>query len=121
MCEWILYKSLFQPDIICYNLLIDAYGHKKLYKKAETTYLGLLEARCIPTEDTYALLLRAYCTCGLLDKAEAIFTEMRNYGLPPSRFLFILFYIHLYFGINTTIMILIFMQVQLYIMRILMG
>jgi pentatricopeptide repeat protein len=35
-------------------------------------------------EDTYALLLKAYCTSGLLDKAEAIFIEMRIYGVPPS-------------------------------------
>ncbi|GKU92651.1 hypothetical protein SLEP1_g6354 [Rubroshorea leprosula] len=82
--EWILYRSSFQPDVIGFNLLIDAYGQKSLYKKAESTYQKLLEARCIPTEDTYALLLKAYCTCGLLPKAEAVFAEMRKYGLPPS-------------------------------------
>lgn len=86
MCEWILYRSSFQPDVICYNLLIDAYGQKSLYKKAESTYLELLEARCIPTEDTYALLLRAYCTSGLQEKAEAVFIEMRKNGLPQSTF-----------------------------------
>ncbi|KVH92022.1 Pentatricopeptide repeat-containing protein, partial [Cynara cardunculus var. scolymus] len=84
MCEWILYRSTFQPDIICYNLLIDAFGQKSCADKAESTYLNLLEARCIPTEDTYALLLRAYCTCGLLEKAEAVFMEMRKHGLSPS-------------------------------------
>ena len=55
-----------------------------MYKDAESTYLELLEARCIPTEDTYALLLKAYCKSGSLVKAEAIFGEMRKYGLPPS-------------------------------------
>ncbi|KAK2999357.1 hypothetical protein RJ639_023991 [Escallonia herrerae] len=84
MCEWLLYRSSFQPDIICYNLLIDAYGQKLLYKKAESTYLELLDARCIATEDTYALLIKAYCTSGLIEKAEAVFTEMRKIGLPPS-------------------------------------
>lgn len=84
MCEWILYRSSFQADIICYNLLIDAFGQISCPDKAESTYLNLLEARCIPTEDTYALLLRAYCTCGLTEKAEAVFTEMRKYGLSPS-------------------------------------
>lgn len=84
ICEWILYKSSFKPDVICYNLLIDAYGQKSQHKDAESTYLELLEARCIPTEDTYALLLKAYCKSGLFDKAEAIFVEMRKYGLPPS-------------------------------------
>ncbi|KAK2987232.1 hypothetical protein RJ640_000523, partial [Escallonia rubra] len=83
MCEWLLYRSSFQPDIICYNMLIDAYGQKLLYKKAESTYLELLDARCIATEDTYALLIKAYCTSGLIEKAEAVFTEMRKIGLPP--------------------------------------
>lgn len=84
MCEWILYTSTYQPDVICYNLLIDAFGRKSCADMAESTYLNLLEARCIPTEDTYALLIRAYCTCGLLEKAEAVFMEMRKYGLSPS-------------------------------------
>ncbi|POO04136.1 Pentatricopeptide repeat [Trema orientale] len=87
MFEWLLYKSSFKPDVICYNLLIDAYGQKSLYKEAESTYLELLEAHCMPTEDTYALLLKAYCKFGLLEKAEAIFGEMRKYGLPPSMIL----------------------------------
>lgn len=84
ICQWILYKSSFQTDVMCYNLLIDAYGQKSLYKKAEETYVDLLQARCIPTEDTYALLIKAYCACGLLEKAEAAFVDMRKYGLPPS-------------------------------------
>ncbi|CAL8149321.1 unnamed protein product [Prunus armeniaca] len=88
ICEWILYKSSFKPDVICYNLLLDAYGQKSQHKAAESTYLELLEARCIPTEDTYALLLKAYCKSGLLDKAEAVFGEMRKYGLPPSAIVF---------------------------------
>ena len=37
--------------------LIDAYGQKLLYKEPKSSYLELLEAQCIPTEDTYALLL----------------------------------------------------------------
>ncbi len=41
----------FAPDVMCYNLLIDAYGQKSLYKDAESAYLELLENRCIPTED----------------------------------------------------------------------
>ncbi|KAI9197733.1 hypothetical protein LWI28_003369 [Acer negundo] len=84
ICHWILNRSSFRADVICFNLLIDVYGQKSLYKKAESTYLELVEARCIPTEDTYALLIKAYCKCGLLEKAEAVFTEMRKYGLPPS-------------------------------------
>lgn len=87
VCQWILYRSSFKPDVICYNLLIDAFGQKLLYKEAESTYLQLLEAHCIPTEDTYALLIKAYCLSGLLGKAEAVFAEMRNYGLPSSMFL----------------------------------
>ena len=85
LCQWMLYRSSFQPDILCYNLLIDAFGHKLQHMKAEATYLELLEARCIPTEDTYALMLRAYCASGLYAKAEAIFSEMRKYGLSSSR------------------------------------
>ncbi|KAL5975743.1 hypothetical protein ACLOJK_020069 [Asimina triloba] len=84
VCEWILYKSSFKLDIMCYNLLIDAYGQKFQHNKAESVYLKLLETYCIPTEDTYALLLRAYCLCGLLDKAEAICAEMRRHGVHPS-------------------------------------
>lgn len=84
LCEWILQRSSFQLDVMCFNLLIDAYGQKSLYKKAESTYLELLEARCVPTEDTYALLIKAYCTAGLQQKAEAVFAEMRKHGLPPS-------------------------------------
>ncbi|XWS16027.1 hypothetical protein CRYUN_Cryun34aG0051000 [Craigia yunnanensis] len=84
LCEWILHRSSFQLDVMCFNLLIDAYGQKSLYKKVESTYLELLEARCVPTEDTYALLIKAYCTAGLKQKAEAVFAEMRKYGLPPS-------------------------------------
>ncbi|RWW52015.1 hypothetical protein BHE74_00041606 [Ensete ventricosum] len=83
VCEWILYKSSFHPDVLCYNLLIDAYGQKLQHKKAESVYLQLLEAQCVATEDTYALLLRAYCTCGLLEKCEAVLTEMRRNGTPP--------------------------------------
>ncbi|KAF7129640.1 hypothetical protein RHSIM_Rhsim10G0148300 [Rhododendron simsii] len=84
VCEWILHKSSFHPDVICYNLLIDAYGQKSLYQKAESTYLNLLQGRCIPTEDTYALLVKAYCISGLLAKAEAVFDEMRKNGHPPT-------------------------------------
>ncbi|KAA3479098.1 pentatricopeptide repeat-containing protein [Gossypium australe] len=84
LCEWILQRSSFQLDVMCFNLLIDAYGQKSLYKKVESTYLELLEARCVPTEDTYALLVKAYCTAGLKQKAEAVFAEMRKYGLSPS-------------------------------------
>ncbi|KAE9618488.1 hypothetical protein Lal_00047216 [Lupinus albus] len=84
ICRWILFRSSFKPDIICYNLLIDAFGQKFQYKEAEATYLQLIGARCIPTEDTYALLIKSYCMCGLLEKAEAVFAEMRNYGFPSS-------------------------------------
>lgn len=84
LCQWILHRSSFQPDILCYNLMIDAFGQKLQHMKAEATYLQLLEARCIPTEDTYALMLRAYCASGLYAKAEAIFSEMRKYGLHSS-------------------------------------
>lgn len=86
VCEWILCRSSFQADVICYNLLIEAYGQSSLVKKAESTYLALLEARCVPTEDTYALLLKSYSKCGMLEKAEAAFSEMRKNGLPPSMF-----------------------------------
>lgn len=85
VCEWILYRSSFQPDIMCYNLLIDSYGQKSHYKKAESIYLQLMDGRIVPNEDTYALLLRAYCSSGLLDKAEAVFSEMQKYGLPPKK------------------------------------
>lgn len=84
LCQWVLYRSSFRPDIMCYNLIIDAFGQQLQHMKAESTYLELLEARCIPTEDTYALLLRAYCASRLFAKAEAIFSEMRKYGLPSS-------------------------------------
>ncbi|KAJ8567783.1 hypothetical protein K7X08_019991 [Anisodus acutangulus] len=84
ICEWILCRSSFQADVICYNLLIEAYGQSSLVKKAESTYLALLGARCVPAEDTYALLLKSYSKCGMLDKAEAVFSEMRKNGLPPS-------------------------------------
>ncbi|WVY97481.1 hypothetical protein V8G54_029632 [Vigna mungo] len=84
ICRWILLRSSYKPDVICYNLLIDAFGQKLLYKEAESTYLQLLETRCIPTEDTYALLIKAYCLSGLIEKAEAVFAETRNYGLPSS-------------------------------------
>ncbi|KAF5944907.1 hypothetical protein HYC85_018984 [Camellia sinensis] len=84
VCEWILYRSSFHPDVICYNLLIDAYGQKSQHDKAESTYLDLLEGQCIPTEDTYALLVKAYCVSGLLEKAEAIFAQMRKNGHPSS-------------------------------------
>lgn len=73
--------------MIVYNLLMDAYGQRSLYKDVESTYLELLESHCIPTEDTYALLLKAYCKSGLLEKAEAVFAEMRKYGLSPSMFI----------------------------------
>lgn len=86
--EWMVGKSSFKPDVICYNLLIEAYGQKSLYKKAESSYLELLEAQCVPTEDTYALLIKAYCKSALLEKAEAVFHEMRKYGLPPSMHLY---------------------------------
>lgn len=82
--EWISHRSSFRSDVMCYNLLIDAYGEKSLYQKAEKAYLELTEMRCIPTEDTYALLLKAYCNCNLLEKAEAVFLEMRKHGLRPS-------------------------------------
>ena len=71
---------------MCYNLLIGAYGQKSLYKKAESVYFELLEAKCVPTEDTYALLLKVYCTSGFPEKAEAVFAEMRNQRIPPSMF-----------------------------------
>lgn len=96
--EWILYKSSYKPDVICYNLLIEAYGQKSLYKEAESTYLELLDARCIPTEDTYALLIKAYCKSGSLGKAEAIVSEMRKNGVSPSMISFSFlsnFYLHI--------------------------
>jgi len=66
ICRWILLRSSYKPDVICYNLLIDAFGQKLQYKEAESTYLHLLETPCIPTEDTYALLIKVYCFSGLL-------------------------------------------------------
>lgn len=66
---------------MCYNLLIDAFGQKLQHKKAELIYLQLLESHCVPTEDTYAILLKAYCASGLLEKAEAVFSEMQKNGI----------------------------------------
>lgn len=91
MCEWILCRSSFQADVICYNLLIEAYGQSSLVKKAESTYLALVDARCVPTEDTYALLLKSYSKCRMIEKAEAVFSEMRKNGLPSSMFSCFLF------------------------------
>ncbi|KAH0883008.1 hypothetical protein HID58_059104 [Brassica napus] len=84
VCEWILRRSSFQPDVICFNLLIDAYGQKLRYKEAESLYVQLLESRCVPTEDTYALLVKAYCLAGLIEKAEAVLIEMQNHHVTPS-------------------------------------
>ncbi|CDY31666.1 BnaA05g08810D [Brassica napus] len=84
VCEWILTRSSFQPDVICFNLLIDAYGQKLRYKEAELLYVQLLESRCVPTEDTYALLVKAYCLAGLIEKAEAVLIEMQNHHVTPS-------------------------------------
>uniref|UniRef100_A0ACD5V6I7 Uncharacterized protein n=1 Tax=Avena sativa TaxID=4498 RepID=A0ACD5V6I7_AVESA len=84
VCEWIVYRSSFRPDVICYNLLIDAYGRKRRLDKVESMYAALLEAQCVPTEDTYALLLRAYCNAGSLHRAEGVISEMREHGIPPS-------------------------------------
>lgn len=80
-----MHRSSFRPDVVCYNLLIDAYGRRRRLGKAEAMYAALLEARCVPTEDTYALLLRAYCTAGSLHRAEGVISEMREHGIPPSR------------------------------------
>lgn len=90
MCEWILRRSSFQPDVICFNLLIDAYGQKLRYKEAESLYVQLLESRCVPTEDTYALLIKAYCMAGLIEKAEAVLIEMQNHHVSPSMSLHLL-------------------------------
>ncbi|CAG7874551.1 unnamed protein product [Brassica rapa] len=84
VCEWILRRSSFQPDVICFNLLIDAYGQKLRYKEAELLYVQLLESRCVPTEDTYALLVKAYCLAGLIEKAEAVLIEMQKHHVTPS-------------------------------------
>ncbi|KAL1537570.1 hypothetical protein AAHA92_30066 [Salvia divinorum] len=84
LCEWMSQRSTFKPDVICYNLLIEAHGQKLRFKKAESIYLDLIEARCIPTQDTYALLVKAYCKCGKMEHAEAVFAEMRRNGFPPS-------------------------------------
>lgn len=46
--------------------------------------MALLEAHCVPTEDTYALLLRAYCNAGQLHRAEGVISEMQENGIPPS-------------------------------------
>lgn len=85
MCEWVLHASSFQPDVICFNLLIDAYGQKSEFKKAESIYLELLQSGCVPTDDTYALLLKAYCKPGLLEKAEAVLAEMKRNGHVPGK------------------------------------
>lgn len=97
MCEWILRRSSFQPDVICFNLLIDAYGQKFRFKEAESLYVQLLESRGVPTEDTYALLIKAYCMAGLIEKAEAVLIEMQNHHVSPSMSLYLLsFYMHWY-------------------------
>ena len=70
-------------DLI-FNLLIDAYGQKLRYKEAELLYVQLLESRCVPTEDTYALLVKAYCLAGLIEKAEAVLIEMQKHHVTPS-------------------------------------
>ncbi|AEC09069.1 Tetratricopeptide repeat (TPR)-like superfamily protein [Arabidopsis thaliana] len=84
VCEWILRKSSFQPDVICFNLLIDAYGQKFQYKEAESLYVQLLESRYVPTEDTYALLIKAYCMAGLIERAEVVLVEMQNHHVSPK-------------------------------------
>uniref|UniRef100_A0A7N0UEK2 Pentatricopeptide repeat-containing protein n=1 Tax=Kalanchoe fedtschenkoi TaxID=63787 RepID=A0A7N0UEK2_KALFE len=81
LCEWILCRSAFKPDVLCYNLLIDAYGQKaSSVKRAEATYFEVLGSGIVPSEDTYALLIKAFCTALQLDKAEAVFAEMRRTG-----------------------------------------
>jgi pentatricopeptide repeat protein len=41
----------------------------------------------VPIEDTYALLLRAYCNAGSLHRAEGVISEMQENGVPPSKHL----------------------------------
>jgi pentatricopeptide repeat protein len=70
-------------------------GRNHCIKDAESAYLELLENRCIPTKDTYALLLKAYCKSGLLEKAKVVCAEMQKIGLPPSLSLYQLMAIYI--------------------------
>lgn len=69
---------------MCYNLLIEAYGQEGRCNEAQSVYLKLSEARCVPTEDTYAVLISAYCKSEFFDKADAVLAEMRINGVPSS-------------------------------------
>lgn len=84
MCEWILQTTKFRPDILCYNLLMDAYGRSRQLLEAERVFKLMRTARCLANEDTFNVLIRAYSNAGLISKAEATFIIMQKFGYKPG-------------------------------------
>ncbi|KAL5731417.1 hypothetical protein ACHQM5_004146 [Ranunculus cassubicifolius] len=110
VCEWILHRSSFKPDVICYNLLIDAYGKMSQYKKAEAAYLcvvvynayidGLMKERnmekaveifvrmkrerCQPSTETYTMLINIHGKVNRSYMALKLFHEMRGQRCEPN-------------------------------------
>jgi myo-inositol-1(or 4)-monophosphatase len=84
MCEWILEEAKFRPDILCYNILMDAYGRSNQFLETERVFQLMRRSRCLPNEDTFNVLLRAYGNAGLTHKAESIFYLMQRLGYEPG-------------------------------------
>lgn len=76
--EWMLQSKQFRADVVCYNLLIEAYGKIGQYTEAEKTFFLLRKSFVAPTEMSYNMLMGAYSKAGLLDKAERLFDQMKE-------------------------------------------
>lgn len=82
--EWLLQCKQFRADVVCYNLLIEAYGKIGQYSEAEKTFYLLRRSFVAPTEMSYNMLMSAYSKGGLLDKAEGLFDVMKGQNYPPG-------------------------------------
>eukprot|EP00250_Pteridium_aquilinum_P007340 c17085_g1_i1 orf=699-1937(-) len=82
--EWILETTKFRPDILCYNLLMDAYGRSHQLLEVERLFKQMRTARFLANEDTFNVLIRAYSNVGLINKAEATFIIMQKFGYKPG-------------------------------------
>ena len=91
MCEWILKSTKFHPDILCFNILMDAYGRSNQFLETERIFQLMRSSRCLPNEDTFNVLIRAYGNAGLTHKAESVFFLMQRLGYEPGNLYIMLF------------------------------
>ncbi|KAE8660955.1 hypothetical protein F3Y22_tig00116944pilonHSYRG00173 [Hibiscus syriacus] len=74
----------FEPDVICYNTIIDGFCKEKRMDKALIIFQDMLDKRIEPNVVTFSSLVNGFCSAGLWDEAKRLLAAMVNMGISPN-------------------------------------